>query len=169
MLASFDFIFCFGVLQHTPRPREAFLELVRYLRPGGEIAIDIYKRETGISKLRSKYWYRNLTLRVPPKMLMQLFQWYLPFWMPADNFLTKIPLVGNYLSIPIPCWNKSNLPIDRKLQIEWTVLDTFDAFSAQYDQPQSINVVQLWFEQAGLINVDVRPGGNGIVGNARQP
>ena len=32
---SFDYVFCFGVLQHTPDPRAAFLALPEQLKPGG--------------------------------------------------------------------------------------------------------------------------------------
>ena len=41
--ASFDKVICLGVLQHTPSPAEAFAELVKYLKPGGELVIDVYK------------------------------------------------------------------------------------------------------------------------------
>ena len=40
----FDFVFCYGVLQHTPDPDKAFRELVRTLRPGGRISIDFYPK-----------------------------------------------------------------------------------------------------------------------------
>lgn len=39
---SFDKIFCFGVLQHCPDSKKAFMSLIPFLRTGGEIAIDIY-------------------------------------------------------------------------------------------------------------------------------
>jgi len=40
----FDYVFCYGVLQHTPNPKETFKKLVEYLKPGGEISIDIYRK-----------------------------------------------------------------------------------------------------------------------------
>ena len=39
-----DKAFCFGVLQHTPNPREAFISIVQQLRPGGRIAADVYAK-----------------------------------------------------------------------------------------------------------------------------
>src|SRR5258708_7295832 len=36
----FDKVLCFGVLQHTPDPDRSFSSLVRFLRPGAEIAGD---------------------------------------------------------------------------------------------------------------------------------
>lgn len=164
----FDYVFCYGVLQHTPNPKRAFLNLVRYLKPGGKIAIDIYVRETQMTKLAVKYWYRPFTKKIPSHLLLKIFESYLPFWMPIDSFLGRIPKLGRFLTVWIPCWNKSNLPLDRKHQIEWTVLDTFDAFSCEFDQPQTVPEVQTWFEEAGLTDIKVRPGGNGILGNGRK-
>ena len=37
---SFDKVFCMGVLQHCPDVRSAFMSLVPFLRPGGEIVIE---------------------------------------------------------------------------------------------------------------------------------
>lgn len=41
---SFDLIFSFGVLHHTPHPEKALRELSRYLRPGGKLKIMVYYR-----------------------------------------------------------------------------------------------------------------------------
>ena len=40
----FDFIYSIGVLHHTPNPKLSFLSLVKYLKPGGSIAISIYNK-----------------------------------------------------------------------------------------------------------------------------
>ena len=54
---AFDKVFCMGVLQHCPDVRKAFMSLVPYLRPGGEIVIDVYQRHTGLFP-PLKYWAR---------------------------------------------------------------------------------------------------------------
>ena len=41
---SFDFVFCDGVLHHTTGPERGFSELVRVLKPGGEIVMGVYGR-----------------------------------------------------------------------------------------------------------------------------
>src|SRR2546428_2138705 len=41
-LESFDFIYSIGVLHHLPNPEAAFQNLLRYLKPGGEIQIYLY-------------------------------------------------------------------------------------------------------------------------------
>ena len=39
---SFDFVYCTGVLHHTPDPIAGFKELCRVLRPGGKVLISLY-------------------------------------------------------------------------------------------------------------------------------
>jgi 2-polyprenyl-3-methyl-5-hydroxy-6-metoxy-1,4-benzoquinol methylase len=40
--ATFDFVYCTGVLHHTPDPFGGLRELIRVLRPGGKILISLY-------------------------------------------------------------------------------------------------------------------------------
>lgn len=42
-LGLFDFVYCQEVLHHTTDPKAAFLNVSRRLKPGGEIAIYVYK------------------------------------------------------------------------------------------------------------------------------
>lgn len=41
---SFDFVYCTGVLHHTPAPFQGFRELCRVLRPGGKLLVSVYNR-----------------------------------------------------------------------------------------------------------------------------
>lgn len=40
----FDFVYCTGVLHHTPAPRRGFRELCRLVRPGGKMLVSLYNR-----------------------------------------------------------------------------------------------------------------------------
>jgi ubiquinone/menaquinone biosynthesis C-methylase UbiE len=40
--ASFDYVFCNGVLHHTPAPYQGFQHLVRVAKPGGYIVVGLY-------------------------------------------------------------------------------------------------------------------------------
>ena len=42
--ASFDYVFCNGVLHHTPDPRRGFAHVVRICRPGGFVTVGLYNR-----------------------------------------------------------------------------------------------------------------------------
>jgi hypothetical protein len=48
------------------------------------------------------------------------------------------------------------------------MLDTFDALSPRYDRPQTLEAVRDWVRDAGLADVEVRSGGNGILINGRR-
>ncbi|PKN24398.1 MAG: hypothetical protein CVU65_11900 [Deltaproteobacteria bacterium HGW-Deltaproteobacteria-22] len=51
--------------------------------------------------------------------------------------------------------------------LEWSVLDTFDALSPEHDHPQYLTTMKKWCEEAGLVDIDVQRGGNGIEVRAR--
>jgi hypothetical protein len=38
---------------------------------------------------------------------------------------------------------------------EWAILDTYDWFSPQYDQPQCKSTVEKWFQTSGFRDVSV--------------
>ena len=164
---SFEFVFCYGVLQHTPDPQAAFMSLVPFLRSGGRLAIDVYRKGWEIAPHKSKYPYRSFTRRLPRDLLFRIIQWYVPKWLPFDTFIKRIPGVGPAMGMLIPCWNYSYLPLTKEQRIEWGILDTFDALASEYDSPQTLEAVQSWFREAGLEDISVRPGGNGILGNGR--
>ncbi len=166
---TFDFIFCHGVLQHTPDPERAFRELVKMLKPGGRISIDVYRKDGLIRPWKSKYLWRWLTTRMSPTRLMNVVIWYVPRWLPIDTFIKRIPVVGTYLGSVIPCWNYYYTQLSPEQKVQWAIMDTYDALAPRFDIPAHIDDVQRWFRDAGLMEVVVRPGGNGVVGNGRRP
>jgi 2-polyprenyl-3-methyl-5-hydroxy-6-metoxy-1,4-benzoquinol methylase len=167
---SFERVFCYGVLQHTPDPRAAFLTIVRYARPGGWIAADVYKRADYIDRWSAKRLWRPLTTRMPRRWLRRVVEWYVPRWLPVDTRLARVPRVGRFLTAVVPCWNYTGLlPLTRDELRAWAVLDTYDALSPRYDFPQTLESAREWCSAADLVDVDVRPGGNGILINGRRP
>jgi SAM-dependent methyltransferase len=165
--AIFDKIFCFGVLQHTPSPEKAFYQLVRGLKPGGRIAIDVYR--LGLMGL-TKYLVRPVTRTMAPERLYKICQAHVHCLWPVARLIRKIPKIGPYLNwlllvADYSAWYKLE---DAKLK-EWAVLNTFDMLSPRYDKPQTSRKVANWFAKAGLIETDVRHGYNGIEGRGRKP
>ena len=168
--ASFDRVFCFGVLQHTPDPRAAFLTIVRYAKPGGRIAADVYKRAHYVDRWSAKRLWRPLTTRLPRRWLRRIVEWYVPKWLPVDTRLARVPKLGRFLTAVVPCWNYTGLlPLNDGELRAWAILDTFDALSPRYDFPQTLDSVREWCDAAGLVDVTAREGGNGILINARRP
>lgn len=157
--ASFDRVFCYGVIQHTPDPAAAFRELVRFVKPGGHLAIDVYDHQPPVTRFWSKYLWRPITTRLPPRMLRRLIEFYIPLWLPVDDFFGRIPKLRRLVPGLIPCWNYRGLfPLTELQRREWAILDTYDALGARYDFPQTIETVRDWCAMAGLVDVDVHRG-----------
>ena len=70
--ASFDKVICLGVLQHTrPILRLHFGVLTKYVKPGGLLAVDVYRRDLA-ALFHWKYLLRPITKRVPKERLYHL-------------------------------------------------------------------------------------------------
>ena len=165
---SFDFLVCYGVLQHTPDPEKAFRTLLRYLKPGGKFSVDVYvKMRTPAPWYFPKYFWRPLTTRMDKERLLRIIKLYVPLWFPVDTLIKHLPIVGHTLSgcIPIPCWNYCGRGLSYRQKLEWAVMDTFDALSPAYDFPKSPEEVRQWCDPAALRDVEVFLGGNGVVAN----
>lgn len=165
--ARFDYVFCHGVLQHTSDPEAAFHALVRMLKPGGRISIDVYLKDGLIRPWKSKYIWRPITTRMRPETLLGFLEWFVPKWLPIDTAIKKIPYAGNYLGSVIPCWNYWDRPLTYEQKVQWAIMDTFDALAPTYDIPATFDDVARWFREAKLMDVVIKPGGNGVVGNGR--
>jgi SAM-dependent methyltransferase len=167
---SFDRVFCYGVLQHTPDPERSFRALVEQVRPGGVIAADVYRHQEYVDRWTAKRIWRPLTTRMSPGRLRRIVEWYIPRWLPVDNRLKSVPGLGRFLVSVVPCWNPRGLfELSWDEEVAWATLDTFDALAPKYDKPQSLEDVRAWCDRAGLEAVDVKYGGNGIELNARRP
>lgn len=167
--AAFDYVFCHGVIQHTPDPKAAFMELANLVKPGGRISVDVYRKDGLIRPWKAKYLWRPLTTHMNPEKLLRFLEWFIPKWLPLDTMIKRIPKIGIYLGSVIPCWNYyyTDLPPDQK--VAWAIMDTFDALAPTYDKPARLVDVRSWFHELGWADFEVRPGGNGVVGNGRRP
>ena len=167
---AFDRIFCYGVLQHVADPRAAFVRLVSWLRPGGALAADVYRRAFMPSRWNARHLWRPVTRRLPKPLLYKVVERYVPPWIEVENRCARIPKLRGLLASVVPCWNYTGTPGLTAAQIkEWAVLDTFDALAAWHDHPQTERAVEEWCRAAGLADARGRPGGNGIVVTARKP
>lgn len=165
----FDKIFCFGVLQHTPNVRKAFFSLPPMLKPGGSLAADVYKKTLFRCILAPKYYVRRLTKGMNPNRLYHFTKKWVDFWWPLCEKIRKIPHIGYAINWRLLVADYSWTGLKNDLLKEWAYLDTFDMLSPRYDSPQSITTVRKWFSEAGLTEIDVHYGYNGIEGRGKRP
>jgi SAM-dependent methyltransferase len=164
---SFDLVYCFGVLQHTPDVERAFRAICEPLKPGGRLAVDLYPRLRA-NVLWPKYWLRPFTRRIAPDRLFPLVERMVRTLFPVSLALGRVPLVGRKLRHLIPVANyDGRLPLSRAQLEQWAVLDTFDMLSPRYDQPQTPATVLSWFRRADLDEIEVFRDGL-VVGRARR-
>jgi 2-polyprenyl-3-methyl-5-hydroxy-6-metoxy-1,4-benzoquinol methylase len=164
--ATFDKVLCLGVIQHTPDPERAFRCLTRQVKPGGELAIDVYARRLS-ALLHWRFLLRPITRRMDKHVLYRIISVGTPVLLPIAVALRK--LLGNPGARLMPVAEFSYLPLTRSLHRDWAILDTFDWYSPQYDFPQSLRTVTRWFADAGFVDVTVRYGPNGVVARGRKP
>jgi len=168
---SADYLYCLGVLQHTPDVERAFKSLPSVLKPGGRLAIDLYLQMTGVLSwiLRNTSTWniiRPMTCRMNPDRLYAFCDRHIErLWGLALRINRKRwgPFVLRRFMVP-PYIGEYDLPDD--LLKQWMKLDLFDCLAARYISPQTLATVRRWFEECDLDNIEVQTGHNGINGLA---
>jgi SAM-dependent methyltransferase len=167
----FDKIFCLGVLQHTPDPKAAFLNLARYLRPGGELVVDCYVQQK-FPHIRlfhfTKHLVRGVTKHLPPRLLFKCCHAFIATAYDLKAKINTIPVVGRYLHELIPIGKLQRFDWTPEYMKELKSLSVFDMLSPKYDQPQSVESVRRWIDEAGLECLKCTIGFNGVNAKARR-
>ncbi|MDB5274327.1 MAG: class SAM-dependent methyltransferase [Chitinophagaceae bacterium] len=151
---SFDKVFCFGVLQHTPDFKKSVNALIDKAKPGGEIIVDFYPIKGWWTKVHAKYLLRPWTKKMSNEQLLQRIEKRADAMIAAYQWLYKLKLGFLTRFIPI-CDIKNTFPasLSKEELRNWVILDTFDMFSPEYDNPQKIATVVRWFKERGLHQV----------------
>ncbi len=164
----FSFVYSLGVLQHTPDVAKAFAALPPMVRRGGSLCTDFYWKRFR-TMLHAKYLFRPLTKRMNQLKLFQLLQRWVPTLLATSQALGRVPLVGRSLKRIVPVADYTGrFPLSDQQLKEWALLDTFDMLAPAYDNPQSAGMVRHWFEQAGLVEIDVGHWSH-LVGRGSKP
>jgi ubiquinone/menaquinone biosynthesis C-methylase UbiE len=152
----FDKVFCFGVLQHTPDVSAAFAAIARHVKPGGDLAVDVYNKNYWRNYHTPMYLIRPLTKRISHERLYQCLRWSVPRLLPISTWLgDHIPVVGRQVKALIPIANYDGVfpTQSRDLLEQYSILDTFDTLAPQYVSPQRPETVRQWFLKAGYDNI----------------
>lgn len=152
---SFDKVICFGVLQHTPNVELSVKSILEMAKPGAEVVVDFYPIYGWWTKVQAKYILRPFTKKMSHQKLYNLINKNVNWMIGLSKIFTRVG-VGGFLNRFIPiCDISGTLPknLSKEKLRELVVLDTFDMFSPEYDQPQTIATVVKWFEKYGMKEV----------------
>jgi SAM-dependent methyltransferase len=168
-LESFDFIYSIGVLHHLPDPEAAFQNLLRYLKPGGEIQIYLYwqpeRRSIKSALLRAVNSLRSLTTRLPrwavhglayPSAIAAFVFFVWPY-----QLMKRVPALRGVAS---------NMPMRQYAVLPFRVCvnDQLDRFSAPIENRYTKTEVEAWLSSAGLKKFQVIPN-FGWLGTGQKP
>ena len=174
---AFDKVYCMGVLQHTPDVKKTFMTLTKFVKPGGEIAVDCYQLRPrypwakDFNRFDIKYWVRPFVQWLDTETLHALLSGTISVLFDVKNFLVKTKVLRPAAAL-IPIGAVSYEPeyvlTPRELK-EIKVLSAMDMLGPRYDQPQSMETISSWVKEAGLEMGEIFIGCNGVNARARKP
>lgn len=145
---SFDFVLCYGVIQHTG-DAEAALECVwDMVAPGGMLLVDRYRMSLR-NQMIPKYILRPATKQMDSEALLSLtergvsriFPWQLRVFGRLQGGglrrLARLALIRLMPNSVFPINLHLQGQLERELALSWSILDTFDTYGPRYDAPQS--------------------------------
>ena len=142
---AFDAAFSIGVLHHGPDPRKAFAQVASKVKPGGRLAVWLY-RKNRMSQEWANAALRAATTRMPPRLLETLCA--------GAGVLGGVPVLNRTLN---KVANFSNHP-------DWTlrVCDNFDWYAPEYQSHHTVAELKRWFEEEGYADlIELRPARSG--------
>lgn len=141
-----DRVYTFGVVQHTEDPESAFRSLIRLVRPGGEIAVWVYRRSRIPQPL---YLVRRFTAGMSEPRATRFIEWYVPKAYRVSGMVGRVPVLGRYLRRLIPVADYRDRRDERRQlsseqMFEWALMDTHDMLITRYTYPQRWEDLQRW-------------------------
>jgi SAM-dependent methyltransferase len=133
----FDGAFSIGVLHHSPEPRRAFSQVASKVKPGGWLAVWLYRRNTWPQEAINGA-LRAVTRRLPAAVLEPLCA--------GLGLLGGIPVLNKTLN---KIANFSNHP-------DWTlrICDNFDWYAPRYQSHHTVGELRRWFEEEGFGEIE---------------
>ncbi len=138
--ASFDFAFSIGVMHHDADTRAVFDAVAKLVKPGGRMAVWLYRRNQWWQEFINSS-LRRRTTNMPVERLEHWCRW--------GAWLGGIPIVNKTL----------NKVVNFSAHPNWEnrVCDTFDWFAPQYQYHHTVAELTNWFQAAGFSDLRILP------------
>ena len=137
---SFDAVFSIGVMHHDADTRAVFDSVARMVKPGGRLAVWLYRRNQWWQE-RLNSALRRRTVRMAPERLER--------WCRLGAFLGGVPVLNKTVNKVVnfsshPAW-------------ENRLCDTFDWYAPAYQHHHTVEELCNWFQSAGFAELKVLP------------
>lgn len=172
---SYDFVFCLGVLQHTPDTEQSIARLWDMVGPGGRLVIDHYAWNLWLRLPpplgNAEKLYRRIVLALPPEKRWPAVKKIVDFWFPLYWRFRNNRWAGRLLSrIAGIHFYHGQLPLrSREQNYEWSLLDTHDGMTDHFKRFRTVGSIRQTLERLGAQDVRVWKGGNGVEASCRKP
>ncbi len=152
----FDFGYTIGTLHHTPNPKAGVKAIIKTIKPGGQLAVSVYSAR-GFYGYPSVYIYRRainlisfLNKKVANKiaLIYSLFSSFFLYYFIL--MVQKIPKYGDRISFFV---GKYFFVCVMLPDINWRILDVFDAITPRYASTYKPEEVRSWLKSANCINI----------------
>lgn len=141
----FDFAYSIGVMHHCPDPRKAFAKVARAVKPGGRMAVWLYRRNTWPQEILNSL-LRSVTTRLPDRAIRG--------WAQLLTVLGGIPV---FKQVGSKIVNFSTFE-DPALRL----CDNYDWYAPTYQSHHTLKELRSWFLEEGFEEpVELRPEKSG--------
>jgi SAM-dependent methyltransferase len=149
---GFDFVYSIGVLHHLPDPYEGFRALLRYVRPGGTIAVWVYGHENNGVVRNVVEPLRRVSTKIPRPALRAL-AWPLAVGFHGAARGIYRPLDGTAAGKSLPLHQYMASVADFSFRQNYgIVFDQLSAPTAAYIKGEEL---ERWFSENGLEDVRI--------------
>jgi len=164
---GFDLVYSIGVLHHLPDPQAGFRSLLRFVRPGGTIAVWVYGHENNGFVRNVVEPMRRVSTKVPPPFLRSA-AWPLGAAFHGVAKGVYRPLAGTAVGRTLPLNEYMASVADFSFRQNYSIVfDQLVAPTASYIRESEI---RSWFEDGGLEDVVIsQRHGNSWRGQGRVP
>jgi SAM-dependent methyltransferase/uncharacterized protein YbaR (Trm112 family) len=156
---SFDIVFSYGVLHHTPDIAAAFEAVAKFVAPGGLLAVWVYNPKTRPGKISD--WVQRNCYRIPRPALLA-FCWFCACLGWGFHGWSKTPVLRAYHARALKATQHYFRVLDSPHLMQH-LLWAHDFHTTRYTWYQTPQEVRRWFEQAGFEDM-VNLRGSGMIG-----
>lgn len=145
----FDLVYSIGVLDHTPDPRQAFLNLAKSVRPGGRMAIWVYQKQSPIVE-RIMAAHRAIARRLPVHFLERLSRLSVPVGGLKRRLMNSQFRLIERLGVAL---HALTIGVSMHPDPEVRACDTLDWYAPRFVSHHTHEEVANWFAEAGFHDI----------------